>query len=75
MTGAEIKTAREAGDDDVVIFDQPETSVYRNENNGVVIIQKETSPVDPNEDQFVYFSTDDAVRRLIQALKREIGDA
>lgn len=63
------------GDDDVVIFDQPQTSVYRNGKGGLVIFQKGTRPFDRDEDQFVYFSTDDAVRRLIQALKREIGDA
>lgn len=74
--GIPVKIIDEEPDDDaVVIFEQPETSVYRNGKGGVVILQKETNTLDPNEDQFVYFSTDEAVRRLVQALKREIGDA
>ncbi|AVH40634.1 helix-turn-helix domain-containing protein [Agrobacterium tumefaciens] len=74
--GTPVKIIDDQPDDDaVVIFDQPQTSVYRNGKGGVVILQKGTRPFDRDEDQFVYFSTDEAVRRLIQALKREIGDA
>lgn len=61
-------------DDCVVLFDQPQTSVYRNKNDGVVIMQTGRFPSENDEEQFVYFSSDESVRRLIQALKREIGD-
>ncbi|TBY48348.1 hypothetical protein [Rhizobium leguminosarum] len=58
---------------DVILDEQPTTAVYRNTRNGVVIRQEMTSIDD--EDQYVYFATDDDVRTLIKALKREIGDA
>lgn len=58
---------------DVIIDEQPTTAVYRNTRNGVVIRQEMTSIDD--EDQYVYFATDDDVRTLIDALKREIGGA
>ncbi|MBB2702051.1 MULTISPECIES: hypothetical protein [Rhizobium] len=57
---------------DVIINEQPTTAVYRNTRGGVVIRQEMTGLDD--EDQYVYFSTLDDVRTLINALKREIGD-
>ncbi|MBY5579597.1 hypothetical protein [Rhizobium leguminosarum] len=58
---------------DVIINEQPTTAVYRNTRNGIVIRQEMTGLDD--EDQHVFFSTDDDVRTLINALKRQIGDS
>ncbi|MGO7279395.1 hypothetical protein ACCT18_29530 [Rhizobium ruizarguesonis] len=58
---------------DVIIDEQPTTAVYRNTRNGIVIRQEMTGLDD--EDQYVFFSTVDDVRTLINALKREIGDS
>lgn len=58
---------------DVIIDEQPTTAVYRNTRNGIVIRQEMTGLDD--EDQYVFFSTDDDVRTLINALKRQIGDS
>ncbi|MBY3590593.1 hypothetical protein HJA87_11960 [Rhizobium bangladeshense] len=58
---------------DVIIDEQPTTAVYRNTRNGIVIRQQMTGMDD--EDQYVFFSTDDDVRTLIHALEREIAGA
>lgn len=58
---------------DVIIERQPATAIYRNAREGVVIRQEATG--DDEDDQFVYFASDDDVRILIAALQREIGDA
>jgi len=62
-------------DNDSVILDtQPATAVYRNRNNGVVVRQEDTAPHSgTDDDQFVFFSTDAAVLKLIEALAAEIG--
>lgn len=57
--------------DNLVVYPQGPTAVYRSSGGAVVIWQ---SPLAGAEAE-IYFTTDDAVRDLIRALQREIGDA
>lgn len=58
----------------VVLFEQPETAVYRNPRGGIVIRQEADGFVF-EEDPYVYFSTEEAARKVAAAILRELGDA
>lgn len=75
MTGEE-DDERGFWDDDrvTVLHEQPQTAVYRNRRNGVVIRQRDTAPqMGDDDDQWLFFADDRAVEKLIYALAKEIG--
>jgi hypothetical protein len=73
---APVKSGQEEDFDwkglDVIIQTQPATAIYRNVHQAVVIRQE---ALNGDDDQFVFFATANDVRTLVNALRREIGDA
>ena len=56
---------------EVIIQEQRAVAVYRNEKDGIVI--REERAWDQDEDRTIVLATPEAVRALIDALKRELG--
>jgi hypothetical protein len=55
--------------EDIIIEQQPAITVYRNVREHVVIRAEGSGD---NEDQFIFLSTDAAIKALISALQREL---